>query len=438
MLSPAFDVGRALDEGRWTLYQKWLVTLAALTIVFDGIDNQLLGVTIPALMREWGLARGAFAPVASLSLLGMMIGGAIAGVAGDRFGRRKMLFLSMTVFGMCTIAVAAVHTVRALAALRFVTGLGLGGAIPNATALAAEYVPRGRRALAVTLTIVCVPLGASLSGLIAEPVLPTLGWRGLFIAGGVFPIVIAAALFPVLPESPRYLARHRERWGELAALLRRMGHTIDTSPAFSDGASSFAPRGRVADLFSDGYARDTILLWIAFFSCLVAIYLGFNWLPSVIAGAGLRSVASTSVGLFNLGGVAGALAGGALITRFGSRPTMLTMAAGAVAGTVVLSRLPLGPRTSIFSLLMALTLTGGLINALQTTLYGLAGFVYPTRVRATGIGAAASFGRIGAALSGYAGPWALGYGGSPAFFLLMGGSVAVTLVALAGVRRHVT
>ena len=117
---------------------------------------------------------------------------------------------------------------------------------------------------------------------------------------------------------------------------------------------------------------------------------------------------------------------------------MLTMAAGAVAGTVVLSRLPLGPRTSIFSLLMALTLTGGLINALQTTLYGLAGFVYPTRVRATGIGAAASFGRIGAALSGYAGPWALGYGGSPAFFLLMGGSVAVTLVALAGVRRHVT
>src|SRR5262252_6195022 len=93
MLSPAFDVGRALDEGRWTPYQKLLVALAALTILFDGIDNQLLGVTIPSLMREWGLARASFAPVASLSLFGMMIGGMIAGVAGDRYGRRKMLFV---------------------------------------------------------------------------------------------------------------------------------------------------------------------------------------------------------------------------------------------------------------------------------------------------------------------------------------------------------
>src|SRR6516225_2269901 len=111
MLSPAFDVGQALDEGRWTAYQKTLVALAALTILFDGIDNQLLGVTIPSLMREWGLARAAFAPVASLSLFGMMVGGAIAGIAGDRFGRRRALFVSMSVFGVCTLGVAAVHSI---------------------------------------------------------------------------------------------------------------------------------------------------------------------------------------------------------------------------------------------------------------------------------------------------------------------------------------
>jgi|SRR5579872_1443059 len=435
MLSPAFDVGHALDEGRWTAYQKLLVAFAALTIIFDGIDNQLLGVTIPSLMREWGLARAAFAPVASLSLFGMMVGGAIAGVAGDRFGRRTVLFVTMTVFGVCTLGVAAVHTVSTLATLRFVTGLGLGGAIPNGTALAAEYVPRNRRALAVTLTIVCVPLGASLAGLIATPLLPVIGWRGLFVAGGVCPLLIAAALYPVLPESPRYLARHRERWDELAALLRRMGHTLEQSSAFADASSG--GRGRVADLFTNGYARDTVLLWIAFFSCLVAIYLGFNWLPSVIAGAGLARVSSTSVGVFNLGGVVGALGGGAIITRFGSRWPMIAMAAGAAAGCVLLSRLPLDAHTSVFTLLAALTFAGGLINALQSTLYALAGHVYPTRVRATGIGAAAAFGRIGAVLSGYAGPWALGYGGSPSFFLLMGASVIVTLLALTGVRRHV-
>jgi AAHS family 4-hydroxybenzoate transporter-like MFS transporter len=437
MPAPAFDVGRALDEGRWTAYQKSLVALAALTILFDGIDNQLLGVTIPSLMREWGLARAAFAPVVSLSLFGMMLGGAIAGVAGDRFGRRRMLLVSMLVFGVCTLGVAAVQTVRVFAMLRFVTGLGLGGAIPNATALAAEYVPRNRRALAVTLTIVCVPLGASLAGLIAAPLLPVMGWRGLFVAGGVCPLLIAAALAPVLPESPRYLARHRERWEELAALLRRMGQTLEQSSAFSDGASAAAQRGRVVDLFRDGYARDTTLLWIAFFSCLVAIYLGFNWLPSVVAGAGLGSVASTSVGVFNLGGVVGALGGGAIITRFGSRWTMVVMAAGGALGCVFLSRLPLDAHTSTFTLLAALTVAGGLINAVQSTLYALAGHVYPTRVRATGIGAAASFGRIGAVLSGYAGPWALANGGNAAFFMLMGASVLVTGLALAGVRQHV-
>jgi AAHS family 4-hydroxybenzoate transporter-like MFS transporter len=437
MPSPAFDVGHALDEGRWTPYQKLLVAFAAVTILFDGIDNQLLGVAIPSLMREWGLARAALAPVASLSLFGMMIGGAIAGVAGDRFGRRKILFVSMSVFGVCTLGVAAVQTVRALATLRFITGLGLGGAIPNATALAAEYVPRRRRALAVTLTIVCVPLGASLAGLIAAPLLPAVGWRGLFTAGGICPLLIAGALYPVLPESPRYLARHRERWDELAALLRRMGHTLEQSSAFSDGSVFAGTRGRVADLFRDGYARDTILLWIAFFSCLVAIYLGFNWLPSVVAGAGLAGVSSTSVGVFNLGGVAGALGGGAIITRFGSRWPMLAMAAGGAAGCVFLSRLPLDAHTSVLTLMAALTFAGGLINALQSTLYALAGHVYPTPVRATGIGTASSVGRIGAVLSGYAGPWALAYGGTSSFFLLMGGSVLVTLLALAAVRRHV-
>jgi AAHS family 4-hydroxybenzoate transporter-like MFS transporter len=142
--------------------------------------------------------------------------------------------------------------------------------------------------------------------------------------------------------------------------------------------------------------------------------------------------------VFNLGGVAGALAGGVWITRYGSRTPMILMAAGAAAGCVVLSRMPLNAYTSTAALLGALTFTGGLTNAVQTTLYALAGHVYPTRVRATGIGAAASVGRAGAVLSGYAGPWALAYGGSAAFFVLMGASVFVTLLALAGVRRHVS
>ena len=390
------------EDGPWTPYQKWLVCLTAVTIVFDGMDNQLLGITIPALTADWHVARTAFAPVVSLGFLGMIVGGAAAGFWGDRVGRRIALLTSIAVFGVCTLAIALVDGLASLAALRFLTGLGLGGAMPNATALAAEYVPRNRRALAVTITVVCVPLGGTLAGLFAIRALPVIGWRGMFVTGGV------------LPESPRFLAERAAHGGQ------RRGHV------------------RVRDLFSSAYRRDSLALWTAFFSCLLSVYLGFSWLPSIIAGAGLGpALASSGITVFNLGGVVGALCGGALITRFGSRPTMLAMAAGAVVGAFALSRTPLHPNTDVFALLAMLAFTGGLINAVQTTMFALAAHVYPTAMRSTGVGAAAAFGRIGAVLSGYAGPWALAYAGSASFFGLMGAAVFVTLIALACVRRHI-
>jgi AAHS family 4-hydroxybenzoate transporter-like MFS transporter len=402
------------EDGPWTPYQKWLVCLTAVTIVFDGMDNQLLGITIPALTADWHVARTAFAPVVSLGFLGMIVGGAAAGFWGDRVGRRIALLTSIAVFGVCTLAIALADGLASLAALRFLTGLGLGGAMPNATALAAEYVPRNRRALAVTITVVCVPLGGTLAGLFAIRALPVIGWRGMFVAGGLLPLLTAAALFRVLPESPRFLAERAGHGGG------HRGHV------------------RVRDLFSSAYRRDSLALWTAFFSCLLSVYLGFSWLPSIIAGAGLGpALASSGITVFNLGGVVGALCGGALITRFGSRPTMLAMAAGAVAGAFALSRTPLHPNTDVFALLGMLAFTGGLINAVQTTMFALAAHVYPTAMRSTGVGAAAAFGRIGAVLSGYAGPWALAYAGSASFFGLMGAAVFVTLIALACVRRHI-
>src|SRR3954454_1904264 len=136
----AVSVAELLDSGRWTLYQQWQVALVALTIVFDGIDNQLLGIVIPTLMSEWHVPRGAFAAVVSLGYLGMMVGGLLAGVAGDRIGRRTALLGSMIVFGVLTVAGAFVHSPGMMGALRFLAGIGLGGAMPNSGTLAAEFV----------------------------------------------------------------------------------------------------------------------------------------------------------------------------------------------------------------------------------------------------------------------------------------------------------
>jgi AAHS family 4-hydroxybenzoate transporter-like MFS transporter len=431
------DIGQVLDAGRWGSYQRWLVALTALTIVFDGIDNQLMGIAIPTIMGEWAAPRSAFAPVVSLGYFGMMVGSAVAGLAGDRLGRRFALLGSVVIFGAMTLAVAFANSVATLAALRFLTGLGLGGAIPNAAALAAEYVPARQRPLAVTVTIVCVPAGGMLAGLAAIPALPAFGWRVLFIAGGVVPIAAALVLWRLLPESPRFLARHPHRHAELVASLARMGHDLPASATFVDRTDRALRRASIGALFGRELRIDTAGLWLAYFSCLLAVYLAFSWIPSMLTDAGFSSpAASTGITAFNLGGVAGALLGGACIGRWGSRRSMLVMSGLAVASAGIMSLMNLTP-AAVISVVGMLAVTGALINGVQTTMYALAAHVYPSAIRATGVGAAVAFGRTGAVSSGYIGAWALEYSGSLSFFAAIALAMALCGIGLAIVRRHV-
>jgi AAHS family 4-hydroxybenzoate transporter-like MFS transporter len=437
--STAVDIGHIFDEGRWTRHQRFFVFLTALTIVFDGIDNQLLGIAIPAMTRDWSLTRAAFAPALAAGMIGMMIGGAIAGMIGDRFGRRIALIGSVVIFGVLTAAIAFADGIVSLAILRTLAGLGLGGAMPNAAALASEYVPRRHRPFAITLTIVCVPVGGTLAAFVAGSVLPVLGWRALFTAGGLLSLAVAAVLVKFLPESPRFMARHPERWPELSRILTRLGHDVQPGSTFVDLADQTASRASFGTLFTPDLRRDTFAIWGAMFCCMLSVYTAFNWVPSLIAGAGLGlTVASNGLAAYNLGGVAGAIFGGWLIPRIGSRPTMLAISAGAVAGALALAATTIGRTDGAATLIVLLGITGGCVNAIQTTLYALAAHVYPTAVRATGVGTAVAFGRAGGVLSTYAGAWALEAGGSKAFFTLMATSMAVVFLCLAAVRQHVS
>jgi AAHS family 4-hydroxybenzoate transporter-like MFS transporter len=425
-----------IDEAPWSRYHTGLVLMTALTIVFDGIDNQLFGVVMPAVMSEWHVSRSTVAPVVSAGYLGMMIGGALGGLAGDRAGRRTALLTSVVLFGAMTLLASFARDVSTLGWLRLLAGIGLGGAMPNAAALAAEYAPRRVRPVAVTATIVCVPLGAMLAGLIGARFLMTVGWRALFLVGGLVPLVSAAGLWRLLPESPHFLAGRARRRGELHTFLRRIGRPIsqDVELAVAAGAA----RGSIADLFTATLRQDTLALWVAFFSCQLAVYLGFAWLPTLLTGAGFAlSVSSTGIAAFNLGGVAGAVSGALLITRTGSRVAMLAMAGGAIAGAIALMVSPLTPLATT-RLLVLLTLTGGLINAVQTTMYALATNVYPARIRAIGVGTAIAVGRLGAITSGYTGAWTIGAAGALSYFGMMGVAMTVCAVALAVVRAHIS
>ena len=429
------DIGPILDHGPFGGYQQFVVTLTALSIVIDGVDSQLLGLAIPEIMREWGAPRDAFASVLSAGFIGMMVGGAAAGVAGDRFGRRGALIASVLIFGAATVAASAVDGIVALGVFRFFVGVGLQGATTNAAALVAEYAPLRKRAFAITATIVCIPLGAMLAGLLARYLLPAFGWRGLFVTGGAVSIVVAICSWGCC-RSLRGSLRGIRRDGRSS---RRCWPGWGTGPrpaTFADRTETTVAKAPATAIFE--FPIDTVALWCAFLFCLLAVYTGFNWIPALLAGAGFdAAVASTGTTAYNFGGVIGALTGAVAITRFGSRRTMLTMAAGAAVVALTMRTMTFSVAGGTFPIMAMLALIGGLINAVQVTMYALAAHMYPSAIRATGVGTATAVGRVGGISSTYLGTWAIGIGGPNAFFALVASAMLAVFVSLAAIRRHI-
>jgi AAHS family 4-hydroxybenzoate transporter-like MFS transporter len=436
------DVGRLIDESRWTGYQKLLIFGTALTIILDGVDNQLIGPTIPALMAAWNLKSDAFSLVAFAGPIGMMFGGLFGGLFGDRVGRRTALLTSVISFAVVTLAVSFATGPGMLAVLRFLAGLGLGGAMPNAAVLASEYVPRARRTIAVTMTIVCVPLGGTLASFVSGLVIERYGWQMPWRIGGILPIVLALVLFKVLPESPKFLARHRERWPELRKVLSRMGHSI---PADAEFVAEAAPSAGVVktkatygELFAGHRLRDTIGLWFGFFFCLMGNYIAIQWLPTMLTAPEIgfaRPVAIQILTVFNLGGVGGALLAAVIIQKLGSRISMLVMSALSIVGAIVLAMMKIEPGAAL-GIFILVGYTGTLMNAVQTTMYALAAQVYPLEIRGSGVGTAVAIGRIGHALTGPLGPPIM-RGGTGLYFGSMGVCMGVVFLAMALVERHI-
>lgn len=436
--SVPIDVGQVLDREAWGAYQILVLLICGLVIIIDGIDNQLLGITIPSIMRDWNQPRPAFTAVLTAGFVGMMVGGTLAGVVGDRLGRRVALIGSVLVFALATIGSAFANSLSVLSVLRFLAGVGLQGATPTAAALVSEYAPLRHRTVAVTSIIVCFPLGASAAGLIAIPILPAWGWRGLFLVGGVLALLVTCALVRWLPESPYFLARHATRWPDLVKVLRRIGPTVPDGATFAHPEAVSGSPASVSQVFGPSIRWDTVALWSAFLFCLLAIYSGGSWIPTILTESGSSAtVANTGIAAFNFGGVAGAIAAAVAIGRLGSKVVMVAMSVAAVVSALAMSAVAADADASTVRIVAVLGLTGGLINGVQTTMYALATHIYPTTVRNTGVGVASSVGRTGAILSPFVGNWAIELGGASGLFRLLAGAMFMVAGSLALVHRHV-
>ena len=351
---------------------------AFLTLLFcfliatiEGIDLQSMGIAAPALKPEFGLTNGQLGYVLTASPIGLFFGSFIGGRLADHIGRKATLILAMLLFGVFQLSTVWAPGFEALLVIRFLTGLGLGGALPNLIALTAEAAGGKGRIINVVITAAGMPTGGALAAAIMYFGGVSADWRVVFYIGGIAPLLLAPAIALALPESKMF----REAKAALAATGARV--------------NSFKA------LFGENRWIATLLLWIGFFFTTVVTYLLLNWLPSLMVAKGFtRTEASFIQILFNLGAVVGSIFLGWMMQRRPSRTVLFICYAG-----LALSLLGLTVITKNLALASTVVaLTGGFLLGAQYILYGLSPSFYRTASRGTGTGAAVAAGRLGSAV----------------------------------------
>ena len=376
---------------------------AACTLILDGFDIQAAGFAAPALVADLGVERAALGPALAASLVGMAIGAAGIGALGDRWGRRNSLILSTALFGAATLLAATATSVMTLALWRLITGIGLGGALTTATALIAEFAPSRYRALAIGGIQVGVPVGGMIGAALAAELMPVHGWRSVFLVGGALPLLAAAIMYFVLPESPRFLAVRTQS----------------------------APKETI---FSPQLRWDTAIVSLAFLTNMYAVYAFFSWAPLVLTSLGFELVTAVKGAfVFNVAGIAGVIAISWLITHFGSRRPL---AASALVGAAALAWLAWFA-DALPALMGGIAVAGAAISAVQVGMYTLAAHVFPTECRSSGIGWVLGAGRTGGIASSLGGGLLLTLTGASGFFGCIAAVLTLTFVAVLSVRRQI-
>ncbi|HXW61778.1 MAG TPA: MFS transporter [Candidatus Acidoferrales bacterium] len=425
--SQALDVSSLIDERPMSGFQVWTVILGGLVLVLDGFDGQTINYLTPSIAETTKIPVHSFGPILSASLIGLMVAALTTGPLADRWGRKWPVIFSTLSFALFSLLTARANTRSEFWILRFLTGLGLGGAMPNVVALSSEYIPKRLLAVVIPILFVGMPLGGTISGFTSAAMIPVWGWRSVFLVGGIVPLVIAMALMIVLPESIQFLAVQGKSPERIAKILVRISPKLARSGVSVVDFDRKRARGvPVKYLFADGRTAGTVLLWIPYFMNLLLIYFLSGWLPALLRDEGMSvsgGVAATA--LISFGGVFGCLVEGLLLRRWGASQVLVTEYA--MAGLLIAS-LALIPVS--FPVMLVMTFSTGLtIIGAQGGLNALAARFYPVSVRSTGVGWALGVGRIGSILGPLLGGVFLSIGWRTRDMLLFAAAVAVIAFA---------
>lgn len=366
------------------------VAVCCLLAVFEGFDLQSAGVAAPRLAPDLGLSPDALGWFFSVSTFGLMLGAAVGGRLSDQLGRKTTLLFSVAVFGLLSIGTGLANDLNGLLLARFLTGVGLGGALPNLIAIVAESVEPRLRSRAVGFLYAGLPCGGAIASLVSLAGADPSDWRVVFYVGGIGPLLALVLAIPLLPNSPN-----------------------SSSPP---QAAAVQKSGFVEAAFGEGRGFTSLLLWIAFFLALLVMYLLLSWLPSLLIGKGLsRADAGLVQMAFNLAGAVGSVATGWLMDHPRRRSATILAVFGASA--VALAAAAAVP-ASLTVFLVVGAAVGATISGVQSTVYGMAPSLYPTRLRGTGVGAAVVMGRLGSAAGPLLAASLIGAGRPPSQVLL--------------------
>lgn len=384
-----FDIQDVIDKQPFGRYQLGIAVLCSALVFADGFDAQAMGFVAPSLIPQLQISRAALGQVISTGLFGMMIGALFSGPLADRFGRRPLLISGALMFALGSLLTATSTSLQSLFLFRFFTGLGMGGVMPNAIALTAEYSPKRIRSTTVMSMFTGFSLGAATSGFVAAGLVPRLGWQSVFIVGGVLPLIIAMLCIAWLPESMRFLASKGSRAETISSTVTT-SRRRDASFASTDSGAPSA--FHIRKLFSDGRARVTSMLWIVFFMNLLVLYFLNSWLPTAMHDFGIKlEVAIVITALFQIGGSIGAILLGRWFDRGSSYGLLAAIFLLATFAIALISEV-----ANSTGLLAGVVFVAGVcIIGGQTSSNALAAEFYPTEIRSTGLGWALGIGRIG-------------------------------------------
>ncbi|NEX62974.1 MFS transporter [Noviherbaspirillum galbum] len=395
------DVRAYINGRKMSGYQWLLLILCFLIVATDGMDVAIMGFLAPDITKEWGITKAAFGAVMSAAPIGLAIGAILVGPLSDRYGRKTLLMCAVAWFGAFSLLSATANDVFTLSLFRFLTGLGLGAAMPNTTTLLSEYVPERSRSTLLAIMFTGFNLGSALVGFGAAALLPQHGWRAVLMVGGIIPLACLPLYLWLVPESVRFLVVRRFSADRIGRTLRRVvGGDVPANASFVVSEPSVQSGQPVVTLLSSAYRKTTLSLWSTYFMGLLVIYLLSGWLPTLIKDAGLPIERAASItALFQLGGTVGALVVGYLMDRV--KPNKVISAAY-VGGAAFILMLSSGSVTSSMFATYVL-LAGFCMSGAQTGLNAFAPQCYPTAVRATGVSWMQGMGRFGSIFGSFAG-----------------------------------